>query len=434
MSLHTPPPIRLHSRGLRPRNNATASPPSFAEATSAIAELNKAVAEMRSKNDDRLAALERGRDDVVAREQVERIGKDVQSLQAIAEQMSSQLAAARISGNGGPGVRQEVTEHAQAFKSWFCNGVVPANMRQLEIAATLSTDSKPDGGFVVPEEVETAITRAVGLSSVIRRLATVRTISTGNYKKLHNLGGAGSGWVGEKGARPNTNTPTLSELDFPVMEIYAQPAATQNLLDDARIDIGSWLGEEVQITFAEQEGDAFVDGDGNAKPFGLLSYPKVANASWAWGKTGFVTTGVAAAINDGSNNGVDGLKRLKYGLKAAYQPGATFIMNRTTAYQVSILKDGDLNYLWQPSNGVGEPALLLGHPVEQDDNFPDAGANTFPVAFGDINRGYLIVDRAGITVLRDPYTSKPYVLFYTTKRVGGGVQDFDAFKMLKCST
>lgn len=415
---------------------AAAPAVTMADVVKLLGDIQNAHKELRDKNDARLAALEKGKGDVVADEQVTRISADVVAMQKIMDEFSAQMTAQRMGAAGAADSQasSDVRAHRDAFRAWFCYGRGEEALRNFEVKAALSTDSKPDGGFVVPEEVEAAITRAIGTVSVIQRLATVRTISTGNYKKLHGLGGATHGWVGEKASRPETNTPTLSELDFPVLEMYAMPGATQNILDDARIDIGGWLGDEVQITFAEQEGAAFVTGDGNAKPRGVTSYTKIANASYAWGKTGFVVTGVAAALSDGSNNGVDGLKRLKYALKAAYLPGATFVMNRNTAYAVSILKDSDGNYLWQPSVQVGEPSILLGHPVEQDDNFVDPGSATYPVAFGDFKRGYVVVDRSGITVLRDPYTNKPYVMFYTTKRVGGGIQDFDAIKLLKCST
>jgi HK97 family phage major capsid protein len=436
-----PQPLRLHSRGLPIRGNAAVAAgvttPSLVEVTALLTNLNTAVAEMRTKHAELIAAQARGRDDVIAREQVERIGTDVTTLQATVSQLSADLAAARMGSIGGKLKKsKDIEAHALAFDGWFRHAQDPGAkaMRQLEIAAALSTDSNPDGGYVVPEEVETEITRVLGTVSVLRRLARVRTISTGNYKKPHNLAGTGYGWVGEKDSRPETATPTLSELDFPAMELYAQPGATQNLLDDARIAIGAWLGEEVQITFGEQEGAAFATGDGNKKPMGLIGtfYTKVLNSAYVWGKLGYIKTGVAANITDGTHNGVDQLKALIFGLKSGYTPGATFVMNRNTLFAISILKDLNGNYLWQPSNQVDEPSVLLGYPTEQDDNFPDIGANTFPVAFGNFLRGYLIVDRAGITVLRDPYTKKPYVLFYTTKRVGGGVQDFDAIKLLKC--
>jgi HK97 family phage major capsid protein len=161
----------------------------------------------------------------------------------------------------------------------------------------------------------------------------------------------------------------------------------------------------------------------------------VANASYSWGKLGFVTTGVAADISDSTHNGLDALTDLVYSIKQGYRTNARFMMNRTLAGKIRKLKTiGDTeNPLWEPSAKLGQPATLLGYPITDDDNMSDVGSNAFPVAFGDFKRGYLIVDRVGIRVLRDPFTNKPYVHFYTTKRVGGGVQNFEAIKLLKCA-
>jgi HK97 family phage major capsid protein len=207
------------------------------------------------------------------------------------------------------------------------------------------------------------------------------------------------------------------------------PAASQTLLDDSIVNIDEWLAEEVRLAFAEQEGTAFVTGDGTNKPKGFLKYTTVANASWAWEKIGYITTGKSAGFAE--TDPADKLLDLIYAAKAPYRANGTFLMNRSTVAAVRKLKDGQGNYLWQPSNAPGEAASLMGYPVAESEDMPDIAADAFAIAFGDFARGYLIVDRAGIRVLRDPYSSKPYVLFYTTKRVGGGVQDFDAIKLLK---
>jgi HK97 family phage major capsid protein len=213
------------------------------------------------------------------------------------------------------------------------------------------------------------------------------------------------------------------------MELYAMPAATQTLLDDAIVDIGAWLADEVSVTFAEQEGAAFVNGDGVMQPRGLMTVDTVADVNWAWGKVGFVKSGAAADF--AAANPVDRFIDLVYALKAGYRQNATWLMNRKTQGTIRKFKDGQGNYLWQPSAQAGQPATFLNYGIADDDNMADVGANALPVAFGDIKRAYLVVDRAGVRVLRDPYSAKPYVLFYTTKRVGGGVQDFQAVKFLK---
>jgi HK97 family phage major capsid protein len=213
------------------------------------------------------------------------------------------------------------------------------------------------------------------------------------------------------------------------MELYAMPAATQTLLDDAIVNVDQWIAEEVESAFAEQEGAAFVNGDGTDKPKGFLAYPSVADASWAWGNIGVLNTGVAGAF--AASNPSDVLVDLVYALKAGYRQNASFVMNRKTQAAVRKFKDSTGNYLWQPPASAGAPATLLGFPLVEAEDMPNIANNAVSIAFGDFRRGYLVVDRAGVRILRDPYSAKPYVLFYTTKRVGGGVQDFAAIKGLK---
>ena len=249
------------------------------------------------------------------------------------------------------------------------------------------------------------------------------------YKKPFSTTGFGTGWVGETAARPETTTSTLAELSFPAMELYAMPAATQMLLDDSAVNLDQWIAEETQTAFAEQEGQAFVSGNGVNKPRGFIDYPKIADATWSWGNMGYIATGVAGAFP--ASNPSDKLIDLMYALKAGYRQNATFVMNRKTQAAVRKFKDVDGNYLWQPALRADGKATLSGFPVTEAEDMPDIGTDTFSLAFGDFGRGYLVVDRVGVRVLRDPYSSKPYVLFYTTKRVGGGVQNFEAIKLMK---
>jgi HK97 family phage major capsid protein len=254
-------------------------------------------------------------------------------------------------------------------------------------------------------------------------------VSSNVYKKPFATSGFATGWVGETEARPETATPTLAELEYPVMEIYAMPAATQTLLDDAAVDIDKWIAGEVEMAFAEQETAAFVKGDGVKKPRGFLDYPAVAESAWAWGSLGYVATGVSGDF--AAANKSDVLVDLVYALKAGYRQNAHFVMNRKTQAAIRKLKDADGHYLWAPPATADGRASIMNFPVVEVEDMPDIGANTRAIAFGDFSRGYLIVDRVGVRVLRDPYSHKPYVLFYTTKRVGGGVQDFDAIKLVK---
>jgi HK97 family phage major capsid protein len=209
------------------------------------------------------------------------------------------------------------------------------------------------------------------------------------------------------------------------------PAATATLLEDSAVNIDEWIGQEVEQVFAAQEGAAFVAGDGVNKPTGFLNYTTVDNASWVWDKLGTIATGVDGGFP--ASDPSDVLVDLIYAVKAGYRQNGTFVMNRKTQSAVRKFKDSSGGYLWQPPAQAGGRATLMTFPVIEAEDMPDMAADSLSVAFGDFARGYLVVDRAGVTVLRDPYSAKPYVLFYTTKRVGGGIQDFDAIKLLTFS-
>jgi HK97 family phage major capsid protein len=394
----------------------------------ALAEINKAFSEFKASNDENLKKR-----DVVTDEKLDKINASMTDLEAKLKEIAASAAATAVGATGGDS--KERKAYAEAFDKWFRKGdraVADADLGQMAVQANLSSDSAPDGGYVVTPEMDSQIDRVLGTESVMRSLARVISIGTDEYKKLINQGGAGSGWVGERESRPGTDSPTLSEIVINAHEIYAKPAATQKLLDDANVDIAGWLAEEVSIEFAEQEGDAWVNGNGVKKPRGILAYPTVANASYAWGKVGFTVTGAAATF--ASSDPAAALIALYYSLKRGYRNGATWLTSDAVMETIRKFKDGQGNYLWAPPTGVDMPATILGKPVETDDNMPALGANAFPVAFGNFNRAYLIVDRIGTRVLRDPYTNKPYVMFYTTKRTGGGIQNFEALKLLKCST
>jgi HK97 family phage major capsid protein len=235
--------------------------------------------------------------------------------------------------------------------------------------------------------------------------------------------------VAEADPRPQTNNQQLADMTFPAMELYAMPAATQALLDDAVVDIEQWIAEEVQTAFAEQEGAAFVSGDGVNKPKGFLSYTSVADASWSWGNIGYVATGAAGAF--AASDPSDALVNLVYALRAGFRQNGKFVMGRRAQSLVRQFKTTTGDYIWAPPATADAGASLMNFPVVEAEDMPDPAANSLSIAFGDFERGYVVVDRVGIRVLRDPYSAKPYVLFYTTKRVGGGVQNFEAIKLLK---
>jgi HK97 family phage major capsid protein len=403
------------------------------DANKILAELQKTFHDFKAEHTAELAALKKGVGDVIQSEKVDRINAEITALTKSLDEVNAAIAALKVGGAGDGAKDPDVLAHAHAFNGYFRKGVEPENMRELEVKAKLTTQSDPDGGYLVPVETETTIDRVLATVSSVRAISRVMNISTSTYKKLVNQGGTTSGWVGEEQARPETSTPKLSEIAIATMELYANPAVTQASLDDARIDVASWLADEVSIEFGQQEGAAFISGNGNNKPRGVLSYPMVANASYAWGKIGFVVSGASGGFKTAPDS-ADCLIDLYYALKQGYRNGAAWLMSDATMAAVRKLKDSDGAYFWSAPTGAAEVPTILQKPVYTDDNMPGISGNNFPILFGNFQRGYLIVDRAGIRVLRDPYTSKPNVLFYTTKRVGGGVVNFEAIKALKIST
>jgi HK97 family phage major capsid protein len=393
----------------------------------AFAEFMRAFEAFKDGNDERLSQLERrGAADPLTTDKLARIDRALDDTRRIVDDLA--LKSARPHLGAAPAHRSTASlQHKAAFDAYVRKGDA-ATLRDLESKA-LSVGSDPDGGFLVPDELERAVNRGVRNVSPIRAIAGIRQVSGAVYKKPFAITGAETGWVAETAARPETDAPTLAELAFPTMELYAMPAATSALLDDAAVDINEWIAEEVRDAFAEQEGTAFVTGNGTAKPKGFLDYTKIANASWSWGNIGFITTGANGAF--AATNPGDKLIDLVYTVKSGYRANGTFVFNRATQAVIRKMKDGDGNYLWQPAAKAGDASTLMGYPVAESEDMPNMATDSYSVAFGDFRRGYLIVDRVGIRILRDPYSAKPYVLFYTTKRVGGGVQDFDAIKLLK---
>ncbi|MEZ5851835.1 MAG: phage major capsid protein [Hyphomicrobiaceae bacterium] len=391
-----------------------------------IDDLKFAFESFKAANERELGEIKaRGSADVVTREEVARIGRTIDGHQRRLDEMA--LKSARPQLASGHAVSRADLAHKAAFEGYIRKGET-ARLVGLEEKA-LSAGTDPSGGYLVPPETEASVNRALRAISPIRAIASVRQVSSATYKKPYSTTGLGTGWVAETAARPETTTPTLDALTFPTMELYAMPAATSALLDDAAVDIDEWIAEEVRDAFAEQEGNAFVVGNGVAKPKGFLDYAKVDNAAWSWGNLGFLATGVSGGFP--ATGPSDKLIDLVYAVRAGYRANGVFVMNRATQAQIRKFKDAEGNYIWQPSQRPGETPTLFGHAVIEAEDMPDVGADSHSVAFGDFRRGYLVVDRVGIRVLRDPYSSKPYVLFYTTKRVGGGVQDFNAIKLLK---
>jgi len=394
-----------------------------ADMSAAFEDFMSAFELYKQSNDARLAEIERrGGADVITEEKMARIDSALDEQKRALDALAVKHARPDLGRGGGarPGpVRQ-------AFDAYVRRGD-EAGLRQAELK-TMSAGSDADGGYLVPEELDSEIGRRLSELSPIRSIATVRQVSGAVLKKPFAIDGMATGWVGETDARPETATPQLAELQFPTMELYAMPAATASLIEDGALDIEGWIAAEVEAAFAEQEGAAFVSGDGANKPRGFLDYPSVDDGSWSWGNLGHIATGVDGSFGADPS---DRLVELIYALKAGHRQNGRFVMNRKTQAQIRKFKDADGNYLWTPPAGAGQQAALMGFPVVEAEDMPDIAADSASIAFGDFRRGYLVVDRTGVRILRDPYSAKPYVLFYTTKRVGGGVQNFEAIKLLK---
>lgn len=396
------------------------------DVSGAFDEFMHAFEAFKEANDDRLGQLEkRMASDVLTVEKVDRISRSMDEQKRALDQLTLKNSRPPL-GRDRPGLALP-SEHKTAFDAYVRRGDERA-LNQLE-AKAMSVGTAADGGYLVPSEMEAEIGKRMAALSPIRAISSVRQISAGVLKKPFATTGFAAGWSAETAARTQSNTPTLAELQFPAMELYAMPAATVSLLDDAAIDMDQWIAAEVEAVFAEQEGTAFVTGDGINKPKGFLSYTSVAEASWSWGNLGYVATGVSGALP--ASNPSDVLIDTVYALKAGYRQNGSWVMNRKTQAVVRKLKDAQGNYLWQPPATAGAQAQLMGFPLVEAEDMPDIAAAATPIAFGNFQRGYLVVDRLGVRILRDPYSAKPYVLFYTTKRVGGGVQDFNAIKLLK---
>ncbi|RYF07352.1 MAG: phage major capsid protein [Comamonadaceae bacterium] len=378
--------------------------------------MNKAFADFKAEHTRQLDEIKANRSGADQEAAIQKINSHLDRLQKETEDAHTKLASAQM----GVGEKTVVDkEYSAAFRAHFTKG---------DVQAALNKGVATEGGYLAPVEWDRSITDRLIEVSPIRSIASVQSISTAGYTKLFNNRGATSGWVGETAPRPQTNTPTFSPLTYKPGELYANPAATQQLLDDSEINLEAWLANEVETEFAYQEGIAFLTGTGaNDRPNGLLTYVTGGTnaATHPWGDIKTVGSGAVGAVT------ADSLIDLIYALPDEYTANARFVLNRTAQGVIRKLKDGQGNYLWQPSYVAGQPATIAGYPVTTVAGMPNIAANAVVALFGDFKRGYQIVDRTGVRVLRDPYTNKPFVQFYTTKRVGGGLLNPDVIKALK---
>jgi len=422
------------------------------EIKQAVETINTAFTEFKAANDARLKEIEtKGAADPVTEAKLAKIEADLDAAQkkadaaVLATKRQSRIVTdekgnevdldqkalawadmiARKSGSRASNFgAKELDGYKNQFLSYMRKGdqVMGAD----EIKA-LSVGSDPDGGYVVYPDMSGRTVSKVFETSPMRAYASVQTISTDALEGLFDLDEAASGWVGETQARAETGTPTLKAWRIPTHELFAFPKATQKLLDDAAIDMEAWLANKVAEKFARDESAAFVTGSGVDKPRGFLTYTAGTTLP---GTIEQVPTGVSGGFAAAPNGG-DVLIDALYGLKAPYRANATWFMNRVTTKLVRKVKDSDGAYLWSPGIAAGQPASLLGYPVASFEDMPDPAASSLSIAVGDMRAAYQIVDRVGIRVLRDPYTAKPYVGFYSTKRVGGDIINFEALKLIR---
>ena len=316
--------------------------------------------------------------------------------------------------------------HKKALDAYLRSGDDDA-LRGLDLEGkALSTAVAADGGYLVDPQTSEAVRAVLSGAASLRSVATVVQVEATSFDVLVDHGELGSGWATETGSQGETASGEIDRIVIPVHELAAMPKASQRLLDDAAFDIESWLATRIADTFSRAEAAAFVSGDGVDKPRGFLDHPAVSDVIWSWGNIGYVTTGA-----DGDFAGADAIIDLVYALGARYRANGTFVMNSKTAGTVRKLKDADGRFLWSDGLAAGEPARLAGYPVLIAEDMPDIASGADAIAFGDFAAGYTIPERPDLRVLRDPFSAKPHVLFYATKRVGGDVSDFKAIKLLR---
>lgn len=386
--------------------------------------------EFQADNDRRLKEIEAkgrgdGKGDPLTEEKIQKHSEAIGALQKQIDEVQKKAS------RKGPGSDDEKAEakadHRKAFGRFMRKGHDDGLLELQEKAVNVSSD--PQGGYAVPESTDSAIEQIERDNAPMREVCDVMTVSGEGYEKLVNKGTASSGWVDEQESRAETNTPELAALKPYFGEIYANPAATQKSLDDMAIDVEKWLADEVGIEFALQENDAFTTGNGVKKPKGILSYTLVATAD------GARAFGEIEKLHSGSSGAfvADKLIDLVHKLHRGYRQGAMWMTTTLGLAAIRKLKDSVDGYLFQPSWQAGQPATILGYPVVENDDVPVPAADANAAIFGNFKRGYLIADVRGVRVLRDPYTAKPKVLFYTTKRMGGMVKNDRALKVYTLS-
>lgn len=376
-----------------------------------------AAAEVKSALDGFLNEFSVFRGDVKIRmeQQDERIGK----------------VATKAAGYGRPVLAggEQAAPHQKAFDAYLRSGDDDGLRGLVLEGKAMGTAVAADGGYLVDPQTADTIRSMLVSTSSIRAIAQVVQVEAASFDVLIDRSEVGSGWATEAAASTETATPTLERISIRLHELSAMPKASQRLLDDSAFDVEGWLAGKIASRFLRAESAAFVAGDGVDKPKGFLTATKVANGSWAWGNLGYVATGAAADF--AATNPADCIINLVYSLGAEYRANASFVMNSKTAGAVRKMKDADGRFLWSDGLAAGEPARLMGYGVLICEDMPDIAAGAYAIAFGDFRSGYTIAERPDLRILRDPFSAKPHVLFYASKRVGGDITDYAAIKLLK---
>lgn len=410
---------------------------SMVEIKTLLEKQGTAFEQFKIANDAKIAAIE-GKSYAPA-DTVEKVVKINDELTTLGKQIREGMAELEAIQKkaGRPGALGPEDQSKSEYKSALAAYLRDGNEQPLKEAArkafeakAMTAQSDPDGGFLTSTDMDTAIDRVAKAEMTFAALATERTIGKASYKKLVKTRGVAGGREGESEDSGENNAPQYSEIEIFPIRYHAEPWVPNDLLDDSDYDLEADLTDEAGITFAELEGSDFIIGSGVKSARGILAYPMVANASWAWGKVGFISTGVSADF--AATNKADKIIELQHSLRQRYRPGASFLTNDQTLAVMRQFKDGSGSYyLWNPDPAKGPSGTFLGSLVNVDDYMPAMAANSFSLLYGDWKRSYTVVRRRGVALIRDNITKKGTTKFNFTRRTGGGVTNFEAFKALK---
>lgn len=430
--------------------------PSIKSVADALDKIATAFDEYKQTNDARIEAVKAGKSTSDLDAKLAKMDEAIDSIneaKSRLEKVETKLARPGAGADRKQGESKESAEYRSAFLSWARNPSDPERRTALqqrakalqsvetramgedgfETRATQTvTSTGSAGGFALPEEIERAIARLSVDISPIRQIATVRQVSTPDYKELFDIGGGAFEWVGEGDTRSQTNTPDLAEVAPTFGMASAKPQASEESLDDLFFDVENWLTMSAAEAIAQGEGASFVSGNGTKKPTGFLAGPTpvtTTDGARAFGTLQYIASGQAAAMPTSADIFYD----LIYSLRARYRNNARWVTNKLVLAAMRKYKDTSNQYLWQPSVIAGQPATFLGYAVTEAEDMPAVGAGAFPLAFGDFKEGYLIADRVGMRITRDEITTPGFVKFYVRKRVGGKLRNSQAIKLLKIS-